>query len=245
MLSAERTALAAGLDAQRLDLRNQHLNRLTSFQDGLATQAAVLAGFAFSGIAQLPEGTKPGLVSMFYLAACLTLGSHIYVVCVGQLTSILGPMLALKGPKGSLDVALTQMDEERKRTFKLFVLGLLGLFTMLLAAVWIFIPDNAALSIACTVVIGVFGVLIYRRCAHAIDVFSYEEQFLPTILSTQAVEASHHDGIIGGAARAAPSSPLEGKNMVSAREYLNLVAGDPDAGVFHGGGGGAGGLAAT
>ena len=150
-LSAARTALAAGLDSQRLILHNQHLNRLTSFQDGLATQAAVLAGFAFSGIAQLPEGTKPGLVSLFYLAACLTLGSHIYVVCVGQLTSILGPMLALKGPKGSLGVALTQMDAERKRTpvmilqrtfvgwdfhsrallcrshdrFKLFVLGLL------------------------------------------------------------------------------------------------------------------------
>ena len=233
MLSAERTALAAGLDAQRLDLRNQHLNRLTSFQDGLATQAAVLAGFAFSGINSLPKGTKPFLIAMFYLAACLTLGSHIYVVCVGQLTSILGPMLALKGPKGSLDVALTAMDAERKRTFKLFVVGLLGLFVMLLAAVWIFIPDNIALSVSCSLLVAVFGIIIYRACRKAIAIFHYEEQYLPKIVHTDDVTEACASGTRLGHA----DDRGRGKGgMVSARQYLSGLGG---------GGGGAGGLTAT
>ena len=235
-LSAARTALAAGLDSQRLILHNQHLNRLTSFQDGLATQAAVLAGFAFSGIAQLPEGTKPFLVYVFYLSACMTLGSHIYVVCVGQLTSILGPMLALKGPKGSLDVALTQMDAERKRTFKLFVLGLIGLFYMLLAGVWIFIEGREALSVTCTAVIVLFGVQIYRRCAHAIAVFYYEEQYLPKIVhrddaTEMRLATSARKGAVGS-----PGNKAQG-GMISARQFLNAVDG--------GGGAGAGGLTAT
>ena len=123
MLTIERTALHHELHAKRLDLQQQDLDRVTNFLESLGTQAALLAGFAFSVFgAALPGGEDEphsAWKTAFYLSAMLTLGAHLYVVCVGQLTAILGPLLALKGPTGSLRRAIDLM----KRAAEIFRRG--------------------------------------------------------------------------------------------------------------------------
>ena len=103
MLGQERTALAASLNARRLDIREKDLNNLTSFLDGLSTQSALLAGFAFVSFAELPAGTNLGLKYALYICTAISLGANLFVVCVGQLATILGPTLALNGPVGSME----------------------------------------------------------------------------------------------------------------------------------------------
>ena len=91
MLSAERVALNSDLQARRLDIRDKDLSQLTVFIDGLSTQAALLAGFAFSGLQALPPETNGFWKHVLFLSTSLTLGADIYVVCVGQLVTILAP----------------------------------------------------------------------------------------------------------------------------------------------------------
>ena len=196
MLTIERTALHHELHAKRLDLQQQDLDRVTNFLESLGTQAALLAGFAFSGIAQLPEGTKPFLVYVFYLSACMTLGSHIYVVCVGQLTAILGPLLALKGPTGSLRRAIDLMKDERHRIFYFFGVGLIGFYLMTVALTWILVKD-AWLAAICTAMATILFVTIAARCRRIVARFGFVEPELPTIV----LDREFGGGGSGGATR--------------------------------------------
>ena len=121
MLSAERIALNSDLQARRLDIREKDLIQLTTFIDGLSTQAALLAGFAFSGLQSLPPETNAVWKTILFVSTAVTLGADIYVVCVGQLTTILAPTLALNGPKGSMERAVCGMRAERGYVFQVGV----------------------------------------------------------------------------------------------------------------------------
>ena len=47
MLRSDRIALDAQIEHARLNIQERDLNNVTTFLDGLATQSALLAGFAF------------------------------------------------------------------------------------------------------------------------------------------------------------------------------------------------------
>ena len=53
MQDARRTALAADLHAKRLDLQMLDMDRVTRYLESLTTQAALLAGFAFTVLASV------------------------------------------------------------------------------------------------------------------------------------------------------------------------------------------------
>ena len=250
MLAVERTALHHQLHAQRLNLQQQDLDRVTTFLESLGTQAALLAGFAFSVFAGLPDTVHEAWQGFFYLSAMLTLGAHLYVVCIGQLTSILGPLLALKGPEGSLERAIEQMKHERGRLFYFFTLGLVGFFMMTVSLVWIHIATTW-LAVCCTVLGTLFFALIGHRVQRIVARFKFVEPELPEIvLEDREFEPRKAGGSSGGGAAAmsgvgghdadaaavAGASLDEGEVVLSAKDYLELSV--PNAGKFKEEGGG-------
>ena len=58
---------------------------------------------ATSAYAPPKHALKAGL---FYISGVITTGAFTYVIAIGQLATILGPLLALKGPDGSMERAL-------------------------------------------------------------------------------------------------------------------------------------------
>ena len=245
------TALHHELHAKRLDLQQQDLDRVTNFLESLGTQAALLAGFAFSVFgAALPEdGLHAGWKAAFYLSAMLTLGAHLYVVCVGQLTAILGPLLALKGPTGSLRRAIDLMKDERHRIFYFFGVGLVGFYFMTIALAWILIKD-AWLAAVCTAMATVAFVTIGLRCRRIVRRFGFVEPDLPTIVLDREFGGGSGGGRdieLGavGARRTAGSPTVVSRDdaeavagasleddevVVSAADYLRLPI--PNAGQF-------------
>lgn len=142
---------------------------------------------------------------MLYVFTCLTLGSQsrlrmraappfpssgmgahacsraVYVVCVGQLATVLGPTLALNGPRGSLEKAVTEMRTERGRVFKVFVFGIATFFMEIMAVTAINVEDSW-LAAVCIAIIAVALVLIGYYGRRLIRVFHFEETELQQLV---------------------------------------------------------------
>ena len=167
----------------------------------------------------------------------LTLGAHLYVVCVGQLTAILGPLLALKGPTGSLRRAIDLMKDERHRIFYFFGVGLIGFYLMTVALTWILVKD-AWLAAICTAMATILFVTIAARCRRIVARFGFVEPELPTIVLDREFGGGGSGGgdVEMGAldredAEAVAGASLEAdEEVVSAAEYLRLQI--PNAGKF-------------
>eukprot|EP00948_MAST-09A_sp_MAST-9A-sp1_P003720 g3720.t1 len=187
MLQAERAALDADLHARRLDIKEKDLNMLTVFLDGLATQSALLAGFAFGGLGQIDKTTDPGLEGFLYLSTIFSLIFNFYVLCVGQLTTILGPTLALNGPHGSLERAVVEMRKERWIIFASFILGLISFYFMVIALC--FIHMKIPIAITCAVLATIAALIIAYRCVLKFNSFHFVEPLLHKFVETRIDQA--------------------------------------------------------
>ena len=116
------------------------------------------------------------------------------MVCVGQLSAILGPLLALKGPQGSLGKALDNMKEERTRLFWLFILGMGGFYSMIVSLLWIWVEEYLWLEIVATLLISCFFGLMAQRVRHMMAEYSFTEVKLETLVHTGA-EITEHLGL--------------------------------------------------
>ena len=117
-------------------VEERELNFYTQNCYTVGTQAALLAGFAFTGIVEAPweyisESTSPAsqyplaYEMKFVCVASTILGMLCEVLCVVKSVqvSILGPGLAIRGPEGSMTRALTVMRLELARLHWQFYFG--------------------------------------------------------------------------------------------------------------------------
>ena len=112
MLNAEKDVLSSALYKSRNEIKRLDLDNLYSFLSSLSTQAALLAGFAFGALQ--PNDLEYSFWNiMLQIFVIITLGAEMYVVCNGMLVSVLGPNMALNGPKGSMERAVYIMRKER------------------------------------------------------------------------------------------------------------------------------------
>lgn len=154
--------------------REKDLNNLTTFLDGLSTQSALLAGFAFVGFAELPSYTPLALQYLLYIATAITLGSNLFVVCVGQLATILGPTLALNGPVGSMEKAVTAMRKQRKFVFIMFVIGLGAFFFMVEVLIILYNFNHPGIASVSAVIVFAFFVLTAISCMRMMGEFHFK-----------------------------------------------------------------------
>lgn len=118
-----------------LDFRMQELEFHVSRFTTLATQASVLAGFAFEGLIhmEVPEEWKDSAAELiFWLAGSLCMMFSLYVLIIASIACILGHQLALFGAEGqSLEDAVYVL---RKRRLPVFFASMLSLTSLVTAA---------------------------------------------------------------------------------------------------------------
>merc|ERR1712185_61096 len=96
----------------------------------VGTQAALLAGFAFTGVIEAPWDYLEELDVPEYLTAlcvCSTLFGMLFQILAivkSVQISILGPGLALRGSEGSMTRALSVMRHEQRRLHWQFYIGI-------------------------------------------------------------------------------------------------------------------------
>jgi len=100
----------------------------------LATQASVIAGFSFESLVELevPEGTHWALAGMYFIFGSMAMALALYCLVVASFACVFGHRLALQGPHGSLEIAVSILIAHRQHIFSV---GGLSLFCLVIAAV--------------------------------------------------------------------------------------------------------------
>mmetsp|Transcript_19055 Transcript_19055/g.51187 ORF Transcript_19055/g.51187 Transcript_19055/m.51187 type:complete len:189 (-) Transcript_19055:524-1090(-) len=127
MLYADKNALRTNLKVNLLRIRERELNFYTNNCLSISTQAALLAGFAWFGLTEVPfdEDASETVQMVYLVVTTLIMGLEMLTVVNATLCAILGPGLALRGPDGSMHKAVDGMMTHYRFTFACFSLGLL------------------------------------------------------------------------------------------------------------------------
>jgi len=128
MLYADKRALETNLKVNLLAIREKELNYYTQNCLAVLTQAALLAGFAYSGLTQvaIPVDAEYVLKLLYLLVTTTAMCLELIAVMNCTLLSMMGPGLALRGPDGSMHPAVDGMMEEYQSAYLCFVLGLIS-----------------------------------------------------------------------------------------------------------------------
>lgn len=127
MLYADKNALRTNLKVNLLRIRERELNFYTNNCLSISTQAALLAGFAWYGLTEVPftDHANDIVQTIYLVVTTCIMGLEMLTVVNATLCAILGPGLALRGPDGSMHKAVDGMMTHYRFTFACFSLGLL------------------------------------------------------------------------------------------------------------------------
>mmetsp|Transcript_3083 Transcript_3083/g.5437 ORF Transcript_3083/g.5437 Transcript_3083/m.5437 type:complete len:336 (+) Transcript_3083:146-1153(+) len=152
MLAANKQALEASLKQSSMEIRNKELLFFNQNNAALATQAALLAGFSYSGlsITVAGDGNRATVLRLlYYFFTTCALGFELLTLINATFCNMFGPGLALRGPDGSMQRAVDGMNVERIYTFWFFCVGMAcfhfsGMFVAWLRFKW---PEALVINI--------------------------------------------------------------------------------------------------
>lgn len=178
MIAADKNHLQASLTQGVLQIQSSLIDLYTSNLNSIGTLGALVAGFAYTGIAEAvyPDTSAEGGIIFFYYffdIACLTFG----VFCISQATivTMYGPSLALNGETAdAVTTAVSHMCDQQTFTFKI---GAVSVTSLLLAACLLtWDRREAGVAAMCTVVyIAVYAFMV-REGLKAYELFKIEDE---------------------------------------------------------------------
>ena len=145
----------------------------------LATQASVIAGFSFESLVELevPEGTAWWLAGLYFIFGSMAMALALYCLVVASFACVFGHRLALQGPHGSLEIAVSILIAHRQHIFSV---GGLSLFCLVIAAVLMsWIKMGAAAGVV-TLIFLLFAAATFHRMVHMAHVFEIKDIDLVT-----------------------------------------------------------------
>ena len=165
MLFADKRALETNLKVSLLSIREQELDYYSQNCFALGTQAALVAGFAFAGLTQVSQPPDaPWALKLVYLLTTTTaMCLELIAVMSTMLLSVMGPGLALRGPNGSMDVAIQGMLEEYQSAYHHFVLGLVIFHCPVALFGWLKYPWLVGVGITITISCSLYVLLRHVR----------------------------------------------------------------------------------
>eukprot|EP01062_Namystynia_karyoxenos_P053557 TRINITY_DN4342_c0_g1_i3.p1 TRINITY_DN4342_c0_g1~~TRINITY_DN4342_c0_g1_i3.p1 ORF type:complete len:194 (+),score=45.83 TRINITY_DN4342_c0_g1_i3:71-652(+) len=135
MIQATYRALTPQQNADRLQLK---LQELTVFQGNFSTvntTAALVGGFAFSGVTSGITGAVEVKV-IFFVITVMCIASCFHSVIVSTAASVMGPDTAMRGgdPEANVARALEGILQVRKHVYTPFGIGIM--FFQIMTAMW-------------------------------------------------------------------------------------------------------------
>lgn len=110
-----------------LAIRERELNLYSSNFRSIGTQAALLAGFAYSGCLITGELVDDDLERALYVFVTTgAMGMNVCALFISVTSCMLGPGLALRGPDGSMDQAVEGLALEFRSALLIFLGGLVS-----------------------------------------------------------------------------------------------------------------------
>ena len=97
MLAADKLLLQSRMKQSALTLRQKELQLFIDNYNAIGTQAALLAGFALTSLAEfnVPDDSNKFWRASFYILVILTFASALHCVCNSTFVSVVGCMLQI------------------------------------------------------------------------------------------------------------------------------------------------------
>jgi len=165
MLYADKAVLKSTIKQSAIQLREKELTLFTENFAAIGTQAALLAGFALTALAEFqvpPEGNRLCKAG-FYLLVITTFSSALHCVCNTTFISVWGPGLALRGPDNSMNVAIEGMIEERRQVFFAFAMAVLSFLSAAIFMAILVMDFEVALACCGGLCYTIFLIVSYGR----------------------------------------------------------------------------------
>lgn len=185
MLDADRQALSATVYHSALNIKERELVNLTNYLNNLGTMAALMFGFGVAWFAEVPSGTPIIVQYIYYSMATICVSAEMYCLANATLCTVLGPTLALNGPRGSMHAAVADMYQERYWIWISFAVGAVSFSVNLLVYIWITLAsdtdavDNGIAGV-CTVIFAAGGTVVTLGVRRVFKRFAYEGQVAVT-----------------------------------------------------------------
>merc|ERR1719305_1262851 len=117
MLFADKRALQTNLKLELLEIREQELNFYTTNCTNLSFLASIFAGFASTALTTHVNKEHVVLHFLYLFTTVIALGLQLVALVSTTLLAMLAPGLALRGPDGSMNVAIDSMIGEYRTAF--------------------------------------------------------------------------------------------------------------------------------
>ena len=123
MLLADRRELQTSIRQQMLRLQQEELQVFLDNLTVLGTQAAFLASLGWTSVSQQYATENDVIKASVYVSGSIATGLHLLCAFICAVTLIHGPAMAVRGPDGSIEKALTGMYQETRLCKRLFGAG--------------------------------------------------------------------------------------------------------------------------
>ena len=163
MLYADKRALQTDLKVQLLEIREKELNLYTSNTLTIGMQSAFFAGFSSTALMTSVPRTPLLLHFAYLLFTVAGLGLQLGVMVSTALLAMAGPGLALRGPDGSMNVAVDQMISEYRSAFARLLLGIIALHFSTICFVWLQLYTFEAVVLSVCILCSLYGIVRYIR----------------------------------------------------------------------------------
>ncbi|KAJ1635076.1 hypothetical protein T492DRAFT_968961 [Pavlovales sp. CCMP2436] len=149
MLFADKHALEKQLECDLIGIRKQELDHYVHCCLTLSAPAALLAGFAYTALVQVyvPPDSHPATVAIFYVSVIGAMLANVAAVVKVTLLALCAPHLALRGPPGSMTVAVDKMRPAFYRGLHYFYMGLLCFHISAGVTIWLNSQSDTLVSL--------------------------------------------------------------------------------------------------
>lgn len=243
MIVADRNMLKASLAKGVLEIQLTLIQLYTSNLNAIGTQAALIAGFAFTGIAETPypnDNFDDEVIEYFYyFFITVTLVSGLFAVSQATIVTLYGPAMALSGETPeAVTSSVSNMRGQQDFVFKVGGVAITSLFLSAICLSWARRPRGVA-SVNTIVYLGVYYLMVSEgRKAYLLfsnikeEVGAYEDpnkDKANPLKTAQLKAASSAKSVVGGSSKSVvgpipeePENSLEAGAQTRARGVLWL-----------------------
>lgn len=214
MMYANKVVLANSARVSMLELRHLELDLYTNNSRNIAFKAVLIGAIGWSGLVYTKKDYYQLADSVFlhiYPAALMmNVGYSFLTVVQFNLIALAAPGLALRGPDGSVHLAVEGMLIEYRRATHWFAQSIVWTLLTLLVYAWsgdTYRPFYNKLGLTCLAIVGM--VLIYAQARHVAKQFSTS-----TVYSGSFYPEDHRDPayeMLDSLARTPPAAEAEAK----------------------------------
>jgi hypothetical protein len=137
-----------------------------------------MIGFIVGSLSQVPGIDNPSgapyfFISLYWITSATTLCSAIHSLVCAVFVEVFGQGLGLRGPLGSMIVAIEGMVIEQKQILWSFIITVTSFGLQCIGLYWIMMDRSSA--IVCTIITGIAMVLWYRYSIRLYNRFSWSQ----------------------------------------------------------------------